>query len=69
MQARLKPCQLTNWRPGRWREVSHVRVTNRDTDCHGGGVPMNCRVIIYADKPCRWYESTHDFAFNCEKRG
>jgi len=54
---------------GRWRPVARTRVTNDNTDCRGGGVPMGARIVIYADKPRPFgYEGKYDFDWNVEER-
>lgn len=74
----MTPCDITNWRPGRWRPVRAIKTTvdnphgpiadDEIRACRGGGVPIGAKIVVYEDKPRRWGESWYDFEWEVETR-
>lgn len=77
--ARLKPCNYSNWRYGKWRPVKRIRTTvdkadyepiNKEKEIRairGGGVPIGEKIVEYSDVGEKyWNEHWYDYEWNVE---
>ena len=81
-EARVKPCDATNWKYSCWRPVKEILTTVEDLGqlspnqpgtiraISGGGVPIGARIVVYLGKPAggTYCGSWYDFAENVEVR-